>query len=143
LDACALLRPFDVGTQARIRDESQAVEEFFSLVFKGAVRWVTSEVLEAEILSNPYSGARPEVLGLFASSAERVILTEEAFQRAIALEMLGYGAFDALHLASAEEAHVDILLTTDDRLLRRVRRGLGNSSIPIENPINWRRRFTP
>lgn len=143
LDACALLRPFDVGTQARIREESHAVEGFFSLVFQGAVRWVASEELEAEILSNPHSDARPEVLELLAFSAERVILSEDAFERAIVLEQLGYGAFDALHLASAEEALVDVLLTTDDRLLRRARRGLGNSPIPIENPINWRRRFTP
>jgi hypothetical protein len=53
LDACALIRLFDKGSQARIRAESQAVEEFFTFVFQGTVRWVVSEVLEAEILNNP------------------------------------------------------------------------------------------
>jgi predicted nucleic acid-binding protein len=143
LDACALLRLFDNGSQARIRAESRAVEDFFILVFQGAVRWVVSEVLEAEILNNPYGDKRPGVLELLASSAERIILTDEAFQRADFLEKLGHGAFDALHLACAEEAAVDGLLTTDDRFIRRVQRGLGNPAITVENPVNWRRRFTP
>ena len=143
LDACALLRLFDKESQARIRTESHAVEEFFTLVFQGTVRWVVSEVLEAEILNNPYSDKRPEVLELLASSAERIILIDEAFQRAEVLEKLGYGAFDALHLACAQQARVDGVLTTDDRFIRRVQRGLGKSAIAVENPINWRRRFTP
>jgi predicted nucleic acid-binding protein len=143
LDACALIRLFDKGSQARIRAESQAVEEFFTLVFQGTLRWVISEVLEAEILNNPYSNMRPEVLELLASSAERIILIDEEFQRAEVLEKLGYGAFDALHLACAQQARVDGVLTTDDRFIRRVQRGLGKSAIAVENPINWRRRFTP
>jgi predicted nucleic acid-binding protein len=143
LDACALLRLFDDRGQARIRAESLAVEDFFALVFQGKVRWVVSEVLEAEILQNPYSDERPGVLELLASSAERIILTDESFQRAEALENLGHGAFDALHLACAEQARVDGLLSTDDRFIRRVQRGLGNSAIKIENPVNWSRRLAP
>jgi predicted nucleic acid-binding protein len=119
------------------------VEEFFALVFQGTLRWVISEVLEAEILDNPYSEGRSEVLELLASSTERIILTDEAFQRAEVLEKLGHDAFDALHLACAEQAQVDGLLTTDDRFIRRVQRGLGNSTITVENPVNWRRGFTP
>jgi predicted nucleic acid-binding protein len=143
LDACALIRLFDRQSQARIRAESHAAEEFFTLFFQGTVRWVSSEVLEAEILNNPYSDKRPEVLELLALSTERIIVTDEGFQRADALEMLGHGAFDALHLACAEEAQVDGLLTTDDRFIRRVQRGLGNSAIRVENPVNWRRGFAP
>jgi len=119
------------------------MEEFFALVFHGTVRWVSSEVLEAEILDNPYSEGRSEVLELLSSSTERIILTDDAIQRAEFLETLGYDAFDALHLACAEQAQVDGLLTTDDRFIRRVQRGLGNSTIAIENPVNWRRGFRP
>ena len=143
LDACALIRLFDNGSQARVRAESHAVEEFFTLVFQGTVKWVVSEVLEAEILNNPYSDKRRGTQELLASAAERIILTDEAFQRASALEKLGHGAFDALHLAGAEQARVDSLLTTDDRFIRRVQRGLGNYAITVENPVNWRRRFAP
>ena len=143
LDACSLIRLFDEGSQARVRAESHAVEEFFTGVFQGTVRWVISEVLEAETLNNPYSDTRPEVLELLTFSTERIILTEEAFQRADDLEKLGHGAFDALHLACAEQAQVDALLTTDDRFIRRVQRGVGNSAIAVENPVNWMRGFMP
>jgi len=142
LDTCALIRLFDKGGQARVRAESHAVEDFLAQVIQGTARWVVSEVLEAEILNNPYSDTRPEVLELLTLSTERIIVTDEAFQRAEILEKLGHGTFDALHLACAEQAKCDLLLTTDDRFIRRVRRGLGNSSMPVENPVNWRRRFT-
>jgi predicted nucleic acid-binding protein len=143
LDACALIRLFDDTSQARVRAESNAVEEFFTRVFQGTVRWMVSEVLEAEILNNRYSDTRPEMLELLASSTERIILTDAASQRAEDIEKLGYGAFDALHLACAEQAQVDGLLTTDDRFIRLVKRGLGNSAIKVENPVNWSGRFTP
>ena len=35
---------------------------------------------------------------------------------------------DALHLAAAESGRADVLLTTDDRLLKRTARKLGNPS---------------
>jgi predicted nucleic acid-binding protein len=143
LDAWALIRLFDEGDQARVRAESRAVEQFFTPVFQGTARWVMSEGLEAEILNNPYSGLRPALLTLLAASTERIVLSDAAFQRADVLEMLGYGAFDALHLACAEQAQVEGLLTTDDRFIRRVRRGLGNSAIRVENPVNSLRGFVP
>jgi predicted nucleic acid-binding protein len=143
LDACALIRLFDEGIQARVRDESHAVEEFLARVFQGAVDWVVSEVLEAEILNDLYGDERPEVVELLALSTERIVLTDETFQRADALEKVGYGAFDALHLACAEQARVDALLTTDDRFIRRVQRGVGNCAITVENPVSWVKGFTP
>jgi predicted nucleic acid-binding protein len=137
LDACALMRLFDYGGQARVRAESRATEEFLALALRGVVGWVVSEVLEAEIGSNPDADTRFEALRLLTLASERVVPSDSAFRRAIALERLGYGAFDALHLACAEEAGVDYLLTTDDRFIRRIRRGLGRPVIQVENPVKW------
>src|SRR5208337_541704 len=108
LDACALIRLFDEENQARVRAEALAVEEFFVRAFLGTVKWVVSEVLETEILDNPYSGQRPEVSKLLASASERIVLTDETFLRAEDIERLGYGTFDALHLACCEQAGVDL-----------------------------------
>jgi hypothetical protein len=58
-------------------------------------------------------------------------------ERARALEALGYGAFDALHLACAEQAAVDVLLTTDDRFIKQALRSLGNPTIQVSNPLKW------
>lgn len=56
--------------------------------------------------------------------------------RAMVLAGLGYGPFDALHVAIAESAGVDALLTTDDRMLKRTGRKLGNPRIRVENPVS-------
>jgi predicted nucleic acid-binding protein len=143
LDTCALIRLFDEGSQARVRAESHAVQEFLIHASQRTVGWVVSEVLEAGIMDRRHTDRHPELLELFKSSAEWIIMTDEAFRRADFLEKLGYGAFDALHLACAEQALVDGLLTTDDRLIRRVQRGLGKSTIRVENPVDWNRRLTP
>jgi hypothetical protein len=50
---------------------------------------------------------------------------------------LGYGTFDALHLATAESAGADALLSTDDRFIKRASRGVANPRIPVKNPVLW------
>lgn len=57
-------------------------------------------------------------------------------QRAIELASAGYGAYDALHLAAAESVKADVLLSTDDRFVKRAARGEGNPSIPVRNPVS-------
>lgn len=39
--------------------------------------------------------------------------------------------------AAAESAAADVLLTTDDRFLKRTARKLGNPRIPVQNPLSW------
>ena len=53
-------------------------------------------------------------------------LDASVFVRAQILEALAYGAFDSLHLASAEHLEASVFITTDDRFLRQARRGLEN-----------------
>ena len=118
LDACALNRLFDDRRQTRVRTELDAVENCLALFLEKRVDWLTSEVLEAEILNNPNPESRLEALKLISLSTAHVIATDAAFRRAELLEKLGYGAYDALHLACAEEAKADCLLTTDDRFIR-------------------------
>jgi predicted nucleic acid-binding protein len=66
-----------------------------------------------------------------------VVARAEAAARALALERLGFAAFDALHLASAEQGNVDVFLTTDDDLLRRAERHSGLLGIRVRNPLSW------
>lgn len=48
----------------------------------------------------------------------------------------GIGLFDSLHIACAEESKADIMLSTDDNLLKRAKR-LGIAGIIIKNPVDW------
>src|ERR1700694_5803636 len=47
------------------------------------------------------------------------------------------GAFDALHLSSAEFGDANVLLTTDDRFIKRAARGVGSPRVRVVNPVTW------
>lgn len=48
---------------------------------------------------------------------------------------LGYGHFDAFHLAAVELVTATVLLITDDALQKRAARNLGNPKISLRNPL--------
>ena len=50
---------------------------------------------------------------------------------------MGFKFYDALHIALAEAANVNVMLTTDDRLLRRALRYKDELRLTVENPVTW------
>ena len=50
---------------------------------------------------------------------------------------MGLKAYDALHVACAEYAQADVLLTTDDRLCRVATRHAHRLKVRVENPLIW------
>lgn len=56
-------------------------------------------------------------------------------QRASNLQNLGFQPFDALHIACAEAADVDIFLTTDDRLLRKASAHINQLNVEVQNRL--------
>jgi predicted nucleic acid-binding protein len=107
---------------------------------EGEAEWKASVVLDAEIRRNPDGAGRNDALKLLSLAGEFVRPHRVSLERAGALEAIGYGAFDALHLACAEQAAVDALLTTDDRFIGRAGRRLGKPTVPVLNPVNWLRK---
>jgi len=143
LDSCALNRLFDDRTQTRVRLEAEAIEDFFSLFAQRKVDWIASEVVEHEMRNNRNQVVQNDTLQLLAICSERVRLDHQAFQRGEDLEQLGYGPFDALHLACAEDSKADFLLTTDDRFQRQAKRRLGNPATRVIKPVNWMKESAP
>lgn len=137
LDACCLSRLTDDQSQARIREEAEAVEQVLAGVRRGVVRLLSSEALEDEVRRNPSQERRREAQTTLTSAVASIEIDEVIALRAQGLVGLGYGPFDALHLAAAELAGADVLLTTDDRFLKRTARKLGNPRIPVRNPLSW------
>ena len=76
-------------------------------------------------------------MALLAPSDERLSLTDAALLLAKGLENKGLRGMDALHLAIVEVAKCDVLLTTDDQLIRRVRDLSPALEIVVENPARW------
>lgn len=62
-------------------------------------------------------------------------MTDSAVERGEELKKLGLKTYDALHVACAEHAQVDILLTTDDRLVRAATRNARKVNVPVKNPL--------
>jgi predicted nucleic acid-binding protein len=100
-------------------------------------------VLEIEISRNPDLERRHDVLHSSRSRTEVVVPRPDDATRAESLERLGFGEFDALHLACAEQGAVDVFLTTDDGLLRRARRHPETFRIRVEHPVSWYQEFQP
>ena len=73
LDACCLNRLTDDQSQARIRDEAEAVEAIFRMVRTGKATWVSSTALEIEINRNPDADRRHDVAALLALASEVVV----------------------------------------------------------------------
>ena len=133
----ALNRLTDDQRQPRIRAEAEAVQEIFRQVWMQRIEWVASFVLELEIRKNPDADRRKDALKLLLFAGKSMRPNKKAIERASTLEILGYGAFDALHLACAEQCQAEVLLTTDDRFIWQAKRGLGNPLLPVKNPLNW------
>ena len=133
----SLGRLTDDQTQRRIRDEAEAVELVLGLVTRGSIEWVGSEALVEEIRRNPSAERRIENESLLAMASEASEIDDRIAERARELQSFGYGAFDALHLAAAEAAPVDVLLSTDDQFVRRASHGAGRPRVTVRNPLSW------
>lgn len=137
LDVCCLNRPFDDQSQERIRLESEAVLLIFFRVHTGALGWVAGEVVEHEVSLTPDTTRRSRVAALLLGATERVTLSDVDEERAEELRALGFHAIDALHLACAERAAVDVFLTMDDRLLKVAARSATQLRVAVQNPLQW------
>ena len=103
----------------------------------GKLEWKASRILEAELLRNPNLAKRTDALELLFHAGPLATPSDQVIERGKRLAEEGYGAFDALYLAHAEELQVDALLTTDDRFMRKAARGIGRPAIRVVNPVDW------
>lgn len=140
-DNCCLHRPLDDKTQPRVKLESEAVLAILGMCESGAANLISSEVLELELDQNPDPQRRAYVAGILAIAAEFIAVDDQISDRAKELELAGFKAMDALHLACAESAHVDYFCSCDDRLLRRAK-GMPSLSIKVVAPLELAEEIT-
>ena len=67
----------------------------------------------------------------------KVIVNEQVESRAIELVQRDFKAYNALHIACAEAGDADILLTTDDRLVRKAAMHSSVVQVRLQNPTLW------
>ena len=137
LDTCCLNRLFNDQTQARIRQETGAVKIILVRFFTTQWQWITSTVLVNEISKTPNKTLRTEMEGLLDLADQNITVGARETTRGTKLESLGFKWLDALHIACAESGRADVLLTTDDRMLRRAKQFHLQLHVRIENPYTW------
>jgi len=124
-------RPFDDQSDRRIRFESEAVKVILSLCEQR--RW--HNVARFEIDQIPDEDRRKK-LQLVSGQTDDVVKIDKGISgRAKEFEEKGVQAFDALHLACAEDG-ADVFLTVDDNLLKQAL-GIEDLNIPVDNPVLW------
>jgi hypothetical protein len=137
LDVCCLNRPFDDQRQGCIRLESETVLLILGHCEAGSWQWIGSAVVEEEVNNTPSNEHRHRVRSMLSGAHSTVALTETAVIRAEELTAMGFRTYDALHLACAEQATVNIFLTTDDCVLRIAASYAAELHVRVENPLAW------
>ena len=137
LDVSCLNRPFDDQNQARIRIETTAVTVVFERIDAGPWQQVSSEMAVIEIDAITDTDRHTRVRMLLPQSESIMKLTDATFQRAAELEGLGFKPADAVHVAAAERAKADVLLSCDDRFCRPAKRRRRDLQVNVANPVDW------
>jgi len=136
LDSCCYNRPFDDLSQIRVRLEAEAVEWILEQSGAGRFKIVTSDYLFLELMRNPSPDKRSNSLAMTEYASVHVPVSESVAIRAAQVESLGITSFDALHIAAAEAAGCEFLVTTDDGLLKKSQRHPSKFMVTLLNPID-------
>jgi predicted nucleic acid-binding protein len=143
LDTCALNRPTDNLSQPRVRAEAQAVARLLDLVVSGKLILLGSHALQFEVSRNTNMLRRLAALELLSFATASAPDNGQVHRLARELTGLGFSAMDAIHLALAQTAGAQVLLTTDDRLILRAARSPEIVLIEVANPVDWLQRRFP
>ncbi len=137
MDVCCFNRPFDDWSQLRIRLEAEAILTMINYFQTEKWLLIGSIALDSAIEQTPDLEKKQQVQDLLTLVKTKISLTEVIQERTKTLLTLGFKSFDALHLAYAESAIVDVFLTTDDRLLNKAILNQAILKVPVQNPISW------
>ncbi len=136
LDNCCYNRPFDDQRQERIHMESEAV---FAVLRRGIQQIdeiIGSSVLELEIDGISNDAKKEKVKNLYKIVETSIQYTEKIYHRAEELsKQSNIRSFDHLHIASAEQGNVEMMLTTDDKLIKQCSNI--DLTVKVMNPLNY------
>jgi len=100
----------------------------------------TCGLTDFENAQHPLVDRRTEIALWAQRAVMNVSISEQVSSRAQSLTEAGFGALDATHVACAEAATCDCLLTCDDRLIRAARRV--HLAVHVRNPVEFMEEHT-
>ncbi len=143
LDTCCLMRFYDDSSQPRIRLETQAVGVVLKWIKTGKMFWVVGETLFFEVSVCQSDERRYTTTALLKEAHEIRVSTPTTDHLAKLYMKHGLNKADASHLAIAEIAGCDWLLTTDDLFLKRSKGIKPELSVRVANPVEFIKEYSP
>lgn len=121
LDNCSFNRPFDDQSQLRIRLEAEAKLYVQQKIREGCLELVWSYILDYENQANPFDERREIIQAWKEHAVIDIDETQEILDKAQALTEFGLKSKDVLHIACAIEMQCDYFITTDDKILNKMK----------------------
>jgi predicted nucleic acid-binding protein len=121
MDLCCFNRPYDDQTQARIRIETEAKITIQEKIKHAECELLWSAILDLECSFNPVTAHRLAIMNWRAEACAQIMIDDTVLEDAQRLLASGIGEYDALHAACAKAGQADLFVSTDDRLLKRLR----------------------
>lgn len=135
MDNCCLNRPFDNQANLRVHLEAEAIKTIITLIEQRKFSLISSKILQFEIGKLGDEFRKKELMLMESLATEVVQINPQIAARAKSFEQLGVQAFDALHLACAEN-HADVFLTVDDKFLKKASE-IKALKIALYSPLIW------
>ena len=136
-DVCCLNRPYDNQNQDRIHLESEAIITILKNIEHSDWQLINSGVINYEINQISDVERKARVFSLVDLATKFVPVNHKTYLRAEKIQELGIKTYDSLHIACAEEGLANVLLTTDDKLVKIAKRNIERFNVEIENPLFW------
>lgn len=134
LDICCFNRPFDDQSDLIVRLQTEAKLHVQEMIRDGAISLIWSAIMDIENSANPDLNRKVAIADWQQLGVIDVTVSECVEEVAETLSRIGVKPMDALHVASAIEAHAEYFLTTDKALLRKMAK---HDSIRVVDPVDF------
>ncbi len=136
MDNCCFNRIFDDRSQPVIYFDRNSVMIVLELVEKGVFELCGSQMLVKEIADTPDAFKRERLELMYSLCSSEVEVTESIIERAYDIrEYSNIRTKDSIHLACAEYANVDVLLTVDKKFMNNANRI--PAKVKVMSPTEW------
>ena len=131
IDLCVFNRPFDYQGNERVALETSIFIYLLERIEKGYYQLFTSEALEYENEKNPDIERKIRINTYFKLSDQFIVYEDSDMERIEYLLKLGFYHLDALHIALAEKAGVNYLITCDDQMVKLFKKNRATLNISV------------
>jgi predicted nucleic acid-binding protein len=137
LDNCCNSRLFDGDTSPKVEAQAAKIRRIIDNRKKDGYVIIGGFAGEAEIRKIPDDEKRRTAEQSYRESIDdNIKLSAQIITRAVSLNLMGMGKMDSFHLAAAEAAGADILITTDEKFIRKCK-NRNITTVKVIDPLDF------